>query len=56
MFFCSLHGATCKDEGVVMHMRWGKGFSVQVQDPVMELVVTRRYEAALLVVKGMACS
>ena len=43
-----LHGATCKDEGVVAHVRVGESFPGQVRDPITELVVTRRDEAARL--------
>ena len=35
-------------------MRGGEIFSVQFRDPVTELVVSRRYKAALLTFEGMA--
>ena len=37
-------------------MRGGKIFSVQVRDPVMELVVKRRDKAAPLIFKGIVYS
>ena len=50
---CALHGATYKDEGVVTHVSWDKGFSGQVRDPMTELIVKRRDQAALFAVKGV---
>ena len=49
-----LHGATCKSEGVIIHMRGVESFSGQVLDPVTELVVTHCDKANPLTVKGMA--
>ena len=53
LFLWTLHGATCEDEGVVVHMRGGELFSGQVRDPVMELVMTRRDQVAPLTIKGV---
>ena len=36
-----------------MHVSWSKGFSVQVLNPVTELILTRRDKAAPLAVEGM---
>ena len=37
-----LHSATCKDEGVIAHVRGSKGFSRQVHDHFTKLIVKRR--------------
>ena len=50
----SMHGATCVYFGVVTHVRWGEGLARKVGDPITEIVVTRRDEASLLAVKGVA--
>ena len=49
-FLWSLHGETCEGEGVVAHMSRDENFSGQVQDPIQEIVVTRRDKAVPLVV------
>ena len=49
-----LYSATCKDFGVVVHVRWGEGLGRNVGEPTTELVVTRRDEATLLAVQGVA--
>ena len=49
-----LHGATCKYEGVVAHVRGGEYFAGQVHDPVTDLVMTRRDEAVPFTIEGMA--
>ena len=51
--FRPLHGATCEDDGVVVHVRGGECFSGQVCNPVPEIVMTHRDEAASLAIKGM---
>ena len=48
------HGATLINEGVVTHMRGGESPARQIRNPVTELIVTRRDEAAPLAVKGVA--
>ena len=48
-----LHGLTWIYEGVVTNVGGGEGFACQVCYPATELVVTRRDEAALFVVKGV---
>ena len=48
------HVTTCKDSGVVVHVRRVEGLSCKVGTPITELVVTHRDEAALLAVQGMA--
>ena len=48
-----LHGATCEDEGVVTHVRWGEGFVKQVCDPVPDLVMTLCDEANPLSIEGV---
>ena len=50
---CPIHGVTCEDGGVVVHMNRCEGFAGQVRDLITELVVTRRDKASPLVVKGM---
>ena len=37
-----------------MHMRGSEGFSGQICDPVLELVITRSDESAPLAVEGVA--
>ena len=54
MYLCTLHRTTCKDEGVVAHVCWVKGFSGQVRNPVMELVVICHDQAVNIVVKVMS--
>ena len=54
MSFLPRHGATLVNEGVVTHVRGGEIPARQSRDPVTELIVTRRDEAAPLSVKGMA--
>ena len=47
------------DEGVVPHLQGGKGFICKVVNPITELVMTSREEAALLsiqCVKYLECS
>ena len=51
-----LQGATYEDEGVVAHVRGGEGFAVQVCDPVPEIIMTRRDEAAPIEIEGMTNS
>ena len=46
-------GTTCKYFGVVGHVRGGEGPSWKVGDPITEIVVTRRDEAALISVQGV---
>ena len=48
------HVATCVDSRVVTYVRVGEGFACKVREPIMGIVVTRRGEAPLLVVEGMA--
>ena len=48
-----LHGATYEDEGVVTHVRGGGCFAGQFRNPVPELVMTRREEAAPLTIEGV---
>ena len=43
-----LHGATCKDEGFIAHVRGGEFFVAQVFDLVSEIIVTRRDRLPLL--------
>ena len=45
---------TCVYFGVVTHVCWGEGLARKVGDLITELLVTRRDEASLLVVKGVA--
>ena len=52
--FLPRHGATLVNEGVVTHVRGGESPACQIRNPVMELIVTRRDEAAPLAVKGVA--
>ena len=54
LFLRPLRGATCKDEGVVAHVRGGEIFAGQVRNPVVELVVARCENADTLTFKGMA--
>ena len=49
-----LHGATLVYEGVVAYVRGGEDLARQIRNPVMELIVTRRYEATPLAIKGVA--
>ena len=49
----SMYGATCENFGVITHVRGGECLTCKVGNPIMELVVTCRDEAALLVVKGV---
>ena len=49
-----LHGATLVYEGVVAFVRGGEGLVRQIRDPVTELIVTLRYEATPLAIKGVA--
>ena len=48
-----LHNATWVDEEVIAHVQQSKGFSVQVGNPVTELVVTSRDKADLFTVQGV---
>ena len=48
-----LQSATCKNEGVVTHVRGVESFAGQICDPVPELVMTRRDESAPLAIKGV---
>ena len=50
----STHGATCVGFCVVTHMCGVEGLARKVGDPIMELVVTCRYEASLLEFQGEA--
>ena len=50
LFLWPLHGATCKDEGFVPHVRGGECFAGQVRDPVPELIMTCRDKAASLTI------
>ena len=47
------HGVTWMDEGVAAHMRGGKGFSYNVGDPIMYIVMISLYEDALLAIQIM---
>ena len=49
-----MHSPTCVYFGVVTHVRGGEDIACKVSDPVTELVVTRRDEAPLLAVEGLA--
>ena len=49
-----MHGANCLDFGVVIQVRGGEGLTRKVGYPITEIVVTRRDEASLLAVKGVA--
>ena len=53
IFLRPLHCATCKDEGIVVHMRGGECFSGQVRDPVLEIVMTRRDKADPIKIEGV---
>ena len=44
----------CVDFGVVTHVHGVKGLACKVRDPITEPVVTRRDEASLIAVKGVA--
>ena len=44
------HSATCEYFGVVAHVRGGEGFSCNAGDPITELILKRRDEAALFAV------
>ena len=48
-----LHDSTCKDEGVVAHVRGDECFDGQVRDLIPEIVMTRRDEVAPLTIKGV---
>ena len=50
----SMHGATCVYFGVVMHRHGDEGLAFKVGDPITYIVMTRRDEALLLAVKGVA--
>ena len=52
--FLPRHGATLVNEGFVTHVRGGKSPARKICNPVTELIVTRRDEAAPLAVKGVA--
>ena len=43
-----LHVVTWMNEGVVAHLRGGKGFSCKVRNPIIELVLTSNDETTLL--------
>ena len=53
MIISLLYSATCVDEGVVMHVQEGKGSSVQVCDPITELIVMSHDKADLFTVYGV---
>ena len=42
LLFFPLYVATREDEGIIAHVHWGKGFTVQVLNPVTGLIVIRR--------------
>ena len=48
------HGVTCEDFGVVTHVPGGEGLFCKVGNPITELIVTCRDEAALFAVQGVA--
>ena len=48
-----LHRSTCEYFGVVAHVRGGEGLPYKVGDPITDLTVTRRNEAALFSVQGV---
>ena len=48
-----LQGTTCKDDGVVAHVRRGECFADQVSDPVPELVMMCCDKAAPLSINDM---
>ena len=48
------HVATCGNSGDVAHVRGGESLTCKVGDPIMELIVTRHDEAALLAVQGVS--
>ena len=48
-----LHGATFKDEKVILYVRGDEGFSGQVYDTVLELVMTHHAEAYPLAIEGV---
>ena len=50
MGFSLLHFTTCMDEEVVAHVQEVKGFSYKVVNPIAELVMIVRDEAALLAI------
>ena len=50
IFLWPIHGATCKDDGVVAHVRGGERFSGQVRNPITEIIVMRREEDTLLAI------
>ena len=43
-------GATWSDKGVVLHVSWRQGIADPVCNPVIELVTSRRDEAALKII------
>ena len=47
------HGMNLMDQRVVVHMQRGGGFACEVSDPITELIVTNRDEAALLAIQGV---
>ena len=50
----SLHGGIYENSGVVAHVLGGKSLTCNVGNPITELILTRRGEASLLAVKGVA--
>ena len=48
-----LHGATCENCGVVVHVCGGEVLTCKSGDPITEIIVKRRDEADLIAVKGM---
>ena len=50
MFLFLSNGITLMDDGVVAHVRGDEGFSWKVSDPITDLGVTSRDEAALILI------
>ena len=51
--FLPRHGATLVNEGVVAYVRGGEGPARQIRDPVTEIIMARRDEAAPLAIEGV---
>ena len=47
------HVMNLVDEGVSAHVWWGEGFACKASDPITELVMASRDEAALLKIQGV---
>ena len=49
-----MHIVTCENFRVARHVHGGERLAWKVGEPIMELVVTRREEAALIIAKDVA--